>query len=102
MYKYLFVILLTTNLFAQKKYNFGLAIGREEFYSKNKGYSPMDYSLKNSSNFKVGFFIEKNLKNNDQILIGFNYNRYWNNFHERFLSEDLWVFRIANNFYDLD
>src|SRR5690606_13606173 len=95
-------LLLATNIYAQKKYNFGLSVGSEQFYSKNKGYSPMDYNLKNSYNYKIGFFIEKNLKNNDEILIGINYNRYWNNFNERILSEDIWIFRMANSFYDLD
>lgn len=101
IYQILF-LLLATNIYAQKKYNFGISLGSEQFYSKNKGYSPIDYSLKNSYNYKIGFFIEKNLKNNDNILIGINYNRYWNNFNERFLSEDLWVFRMTNSFYDLD
>lgn len=101
-FTFVLILLLATNIYAQKKYNFGLSVGSDQFYSKNKGYSPMDYNLKNSYNYKIGFFIEKNLKNNDEILIGINYNRYWNNFNERFLSEDIWIFRMANSFYDLD
>jgi len=102
MYKYLFVILLGTNLCAQKKYNFGLSVGSEQFYSKNNGYSPTEYNLQNNHSYKVGFFVEKNLKNNDEILIGFNYNYYWNYFSERFINSETWENGISNTFYDLD
>lgn len=98
---YLFIILLTTNLYAQKKYNFGLSFGSEQFYGKSKGYSPMDYKLKNENTYKVGFFVERNLQNNDQILIGFNYNYYWNYF-DYMNGEVPWYYAMSNTFYDLD
>ena len=98
---YIIILLLTTNLYAQKKYNFGLSVGSEQFYSKNKGASPTNYNLLNNHSYKIGFFVEKNLKNNDEILVGFNYNHYWNYTEEDFMNEK-WLYGIGNTFYDLD
>src|SRR5690606_8648824 len=103
MRKYIAIlmILLTTNLYSQKKYNFGLSVGSEQFYSKNK-FSPIGYNLQNNHSYKIGFFVEKNLKNNNEILVGFNYNHYWNYTTEHFMSDETWLYGIGNTFYDLD
>lgn len=100
-FTFILILILTTNLHAQKKYNFGLSVGSEQFYGKDKGYSPMHYSINNSYNYKVGFFVERNLKNNDEILVGFNYNYYWNYF-QYLNGNEVWKPGISNTFYDMD
>lgn len=98
----LLALLLTTCVYAQKKYNFGLSLGSEQFYSKNKGNSPIEYNLQNNQSYKIGFFVERRLKNNNEILVGFNYNYYWNYYTERFMSDETWQYGVSNTFYDLD
>lgn len=94
-------LFLTVNVYAQKKYNFGLTAGSEQFYDANKGNSPMKYDLKNARSTKFGVFVEKKLKNNDEILVGLNYSSYWNDF--TYLNgTDIWVSGMNNTFYDID
>lgn len=98
---FIFVLFFMANIYAQKKYNFGLTAGSEQFYESNKGNSPMKYELKNARSTKFGIFVEKNLKNNDEILIGLNYSSYWNDF--TYLNgTDIWVSGMKNTLYDID
>lgn len=98
---FLAVILSTTVLYSQKKYNFGISIGSEQFYSKNTGYSPESNTLKNAYSNKIGVFVEKKLKNKGEILVGFNYNYYWSDF-DYMIGSEPWYSNSSNTFYDMD
>lgn len=97
----LLILLFSMKVYPQKKYNFGLSFGSEQFYAANNGTSPILYDLNNDYSYKLGVFVERSLNNNDEILLGFNYNYYWNNF--TYLNgSDLWTDGMSNTFYDLD
>lgn len=97
----LLFMIICINGIAQKKYNFGISLGSEQYYGNDKGYIPNEYKLENQFTNKLGVFVERNLVNQDQILVGFNYNYYWNYF--TFMNGDVpWYTATSNTFYDVD
>lgn len=72
-----FMLTATQSEAQEKKWDFGIHLGSDQYFASKYKPNPHNYKLENTNSYKAGIFAERNLNEKSSVLIGLNYNFYY-------------------------